>query len=140
MIDIGQGTASHRNQVGFFTGWRPVQSCQKLAKVLHDGSYESMQGLAVREGVYQEAPERVTFRSQGYLPEIGARLATIWNETHGEEYERKSYIYTVPVVNLAMSTVLELEQHIILEENHFLGMFISRASASLAVPERGSVL
>jgi SAM-dependent methyltransferase len=102
----------------------------------HDGSYEAMQGITAPEGVYQEVPERVTFRSNGYSTEIGARLVAIRNETRGEEYERKSFIYTVPVVGLAMSDALEHEQHIILEENHFLDVFISRGSASLTVPER----
>lgn len=46
-----------------------------------------MQGIAALEGVYQETPERVTFRSKGYLPEIGAYEHTIRNETRGEEYD-----------------------------------------------------
>jgi SAM-dependent methyltransferase len=96
----------------------------------HDGSYETMQGIHAREGVYQEAPERVTFRSKGYLPEIGARVVAIRNETRGEEYERKSYIYTVPVVSLAMRSALEPEQHIILEENHFLDVFVRQKEKS----------
>lgn len=90
----------------------------------HDGSYQFMQGIAALEGVYQETPERVTFRSKGYLPEIGAYEHTIRHETRGEEYERKAYIYTVPVVRLAMSNALELEQYIVLDENHFLNVFV----------------
>jgi SAM-dependent methyltransferase len=60
----------------------------------HDGSYDFMQGRGAREGVYQEAPERITFRYKGYLPKIGAWAHIIRNETRGEEYERKGYIYT----------------------------------------------
>ena len=90
----------------------------------HDGSYRHMQGIAPREGVYQEAPERVTFRAKGYIPEIGAYVHTIRNETRGAEYERKAYIYTVPVVHLIMSDALELARHIILEENNFLDLFV----------------
>ena len=55
----------------------------------HDGSYEFMQGRGAREGVYQEAPERITFRYKEYLPEIGAYVHTIGNEARGEEYDRK---------------------------------------------------
>jgi SAM-dependent methyltransferase len=95
----------------------------------HDGSYSYMQGIAAYEGVYQETPERVTFRSKGYLPEIGAHVNTIRNETRGEEYERKAYIYTVPVVHLALSNALELEQHIVLGENHFLDLFVKQTQA-----------
>jgi len=89
----------------------------------HDGSYEFMQGRGVREGVYQEAPERISFRYKGYLPEIGAYVHTIRNEARDQEYDRKGYIYTVPTVHLAMNNTLELDQHVILEENHFMDVF-----------------
>lgn len=90
----------------------------------HDGSYEFMQGRSAREGIYQASPERITFRYKEYLPEIVAYVHTIRNEARGEEYERKGYIYTVPTVHLAMSNALELEQHIILDENHFLDVLV----------------
>lgn len=89
----------------------------------HDGSYEFMQGRGAREGVYQEAPERITFRYKGYLPEIGAFVHTIRNEARGEEYDRKGYIYTVPTVHLALRSVLNVEQHILLDANHFMDVF-----------------
>ena len=89
----------------------------------HDGSYEFMQGRGALKGVYQETPERITFRYNGYLPEIGAYVHTIRNEARSEEYDRKGYIYSVPTVHLAMSRALNVEQHIILDENHFLDVF-----------------
>ena len=89
----------------------------------HDGSYEYMRGRGAREGVYQEAPERITFRYKEYLPEIGAYVHTIRNEARAEQYDRKAYIYTVPTVQLAMSSALDLEQHSILDENHFMDVF-----------------
>ena len=89
----------------------------------HDGSYDFMQGRGAREGVYQEAPDRITFYYKGYLPEIGTYLHTIRNEARGEEYDRKGYVYTVPTVHLAMSRALDIEQHIILDENHFMDVF-----------------
>ena len=89
----------------------------------HDGSYEFMQGRGAREGVYQEAPERITFRYKGYLPEMGAFVHTIRNEARGEEYDRKGYIYTVPTVHLALRSVLNVEQHILLDANHFMDVF-----------------
>lgn len=90
----------------------------------HDGSYEFMQGRGVREGVYQKAPERITFRYKEYLPEMGAYVHTIRNETRGEVYDRRGYIYTVPTVHLAMSSALDAEQHLLLDENHFLDVFV----------------
>lgn len=96
----------------------------------HNGSYEYMQGNGARAGVYQESPERITFRFKEYLPEVGACIKTIRNETRGEEYARKGYIYTVPVVRLITSSILELEQHIILEDNHFLDVFIKKVEHS----------
>lgn len=89
----------------------------------HDGSYEFMQGRGAREGIYQEAPERISFRYKGYLPEIGAFVHTIRNEARGEEYDRKGYIYTVPTVHLALRSVLNVEQHILLDANHFMDVF-----------------
>lgn len=90
----------------------------------HDGSYEFMQGRGAREGIYQAIPERITFRYKGYLPETGAYVHTIRNEARGEEYERKGYIYTVPTVSLALRDTLGLSQHIILDENHFMDVFV----------------
>ena len=95
----------------------------------HDGSYDFMQGRGKREGVFQESPERITFHYKGYLPEIGARVHIIRNETRWEEYERKGYIYTVPVVSLALHDTLELSQHIALDENHYLDVFAKTAQA-----------
>ena len=89
----------------------------------HDGSYEFMQGRGAPEGVYQEAPERITFRYKGYKPEVGAYVHTIRNEARGQEYDRKGYVYSVPMVHLAMGNALELDQCIILGENHFMDVF-----------------
>jgi SAM-dependent methyltransferase len=96
----------------------------KFVLQYHDGSYAYMTGSIVREGLYQEVPERVTFSFKEYLPETGACVKIIRNETRAEEYLRTAYIYTVPVVHLAVNGMLDLERHVILEENHFLDIFI----------------
>jgi len=62
-----------------------------------------------------------------YSPETGACVKIICNETLAEEYQRTAYIYTVPVVHLAVNGRLDLERHVILEENHFLDVFIRPA-------------
>ena len=90
----------------------------------HDGSYEFMHGRSAQQGVYQELPEQISFRYKGYLADIGAYVLTIRNEARGEEYERKAYIYTAPTVSLALRDTLELSQHIVLDENHFLDIFV----------------
>jgi SAM-dependent methyltransferase len=95
----------------------------------HDGKYDFIQGHGAGEGLYQDSPERITFRFKEYLPEIGAAVNIIRNETRGEEYERKGYLYSVPTVHLAMDRVLRLEQHIVLGENHFLDVFVRPASS-----------
>jgi len=92
-----------------------------------DISYKYIQGNAAREGLYQESPERITYSIKGYLPEVGAVVNTIRNETRGEEYDRKGYIYTAPLVQLAMSSSLDLEQHIILDVDQFLDVFVKQA-------------
>lgn len=90
----------------------------------HDGSYEFMQGRGAREGIYQAIPERLTFCYKGYWPETGAYVHTIRNEARAEEYERIGYIYTVPTVSLALRETLGLSQHVILDENHFMDVFV----------------
>jgi ubiquinone/menaquinone biosynthesis C-methylase UbiE len=96
----------------------------RFALEYHDGGYNYIQGSVQRKGIYQEAPELITFRFKEYLPEIGACVNVICNETRGEEYERRGYIYSVPVVNALTDGTLRLEQHILLSENHFLDIFI----------------
>jgi 2-polyprenyl-3-methyl-5-hydroxy-6-metoxy-1,4-benzoquinol methylase len=91
-----------------------------------DGSYKYIQGNVAREGVYQAAPERITYRFKEYLPEVGASVNIIRNENRGKEYERKAYIYTAQVVCLAMSDVLKLKQHIVLDEDEFIDIFIKQ--------------
>lgn len=108
--------------------------CEKIARTLRSGGrfvvkyadilYKFIQGSAPREGVYQETPERITYRIKGYLPEVGAVLNTIRNETLGEEYDRKGYIYTAPIMQLALGDMLKLDQHISLDANQFLDVFI----------------
>jgi len=89
-----------------------------------DGFYKYIQWDSARKGVYQENPERITYRFKEYLPEIGATVNTIRNETRGEAYDRKGYIYTPPIVRLAMDKMLTLEQHIGLDVNEFLDVFV----------------
>lgn len=89
-----------------------------------------IQGTAAREGVYQETPEHISYRIKGYLPEIGAILNTICNETRGEDYDRRGYIYTAPTVQLAMSNFLQLEQHISLDIDQFLDVFVKEIDVS----------
>ena len=89
-----------------------------------DINYKYIQGTAAREGVYQETPERITYSIKGYLPEDGAILNNIRNETRREEYDRKGYIYTSPIVRLAVGNLLALERHISLDVNEFLDVFV----------------
>jgi len=106
----------------------------KIARALKPGGhfvvkyadilYKYIQDNVAREGVYQEDSERITYRIKGYLPEVGAVVNTICNETRGEEYDRKGYIYTPPIVQLAMGNILNLEQHISLDESQFLDVFV----------------
>ena len=51
-------------------------------------------------------------------------MVTIHNETRREAYQRQHYVYTVPAVQLIVGGTLRLEQHIVLDENHFLDIFL----------------
>ena len=95
-----------------------------------DGFYKHIQQRSAREGVYQESPERITFRFKEYFPEIGATVNTIRNETRGEEYDRRGYIYTPPMVLMAMSNFLQLERRLLLEAGQFLDIFVRNADLS----------
>lgn len=92
----------------------------KYVDILH----KYIQGNAAHEGVYQESPERISYRVKGYLPEVGAVLNTIRNEARGEEYDRRGYVYTAPIVKLALGNALTLEQHISLTTSEFLDVFV----------------
>jgi len=89
-----------------------------------DGFYKYIQQNSPREGLYQETPERITYHFKEYLPETGATVNTIHNETRGEEYDRRGYIYTPPIVELAMNNVLKLEQHVTLDTGQYLDVFV----------------
>ena len=89
-----------------------------------DGFYRYIMEDGRQDMVYQEKPERITRCFKGYLPEIGAIVGTIRNETRGEEYDRKGYIYTPPMVQLVMGNYLELERHFELDKNQFLDVFV----------------
>ena len=107
---------------------------EKVARLLKHGGrfairyvdgYERMfQGNVKRQGMYQEEPERISFYLKEYLPEVGAVVNTIRNETLGEEYERKGYIYTTATVRLALGDDFAVERHIPMEDNQFIDIFI----------------
>ena len=111
--------------------------CEKVANSLKlggrfvvkyvDGISKIVEGTRTPQGVYQEQPERITFRVKEYLAEVGAMVNTIRNETRQEEYDRKGYIYTPPIVNLAARDALQPHQHILLEPNQYLDVFIKSA-------------
>lgn len=90
----------------------------------YDGIYKYLQGDYDRKGVYQETPERITYRFKQYMPENLAIVNTIRNETLGVEYDRQGHLYPVPVVHCVTCTSLSLEKHIILGADHFLDIFI----------------
>ena len=111
--------------------------CVKIASALKpggrffvkymDGIYHKFIGKNFYPaGKYQETPELITFHVKDYLPDEGAFINTIRNETRQEEYDRKGYVYTPPMVGLAMGNSLELEQHIALDEYQFLDIFLKK--------------
>lgn len=53
---------------------RALKAGRRFVLDYRDGKYEFIQGRAEREGVYQESPERITYRFKEYLPEIGASV------------------------------------------------------------------
>jgi hypothetical protein len=50
----------------------------------------------------------------------------IENELRGQQYFRKGFIYSIPVIKLITGMMLKLERHIVLEENHFLDLYIKQ--------------
>lgn len=88
-----------------------------------DGISGLIERIRKPDGKYQEHPECITFQFQEYLPDVGAVVNTIRNQTRREEYDRKGYIYTPPIVRLAVSNTLELEKHITLDTDQCLDIF-----------------
>ena len=103
---------------------RALKSGGRFVVKYADGFYKFIQQNSPHEGIYQETPERIIYRFKEYLPEIGATVNTIRNENRGEEYDRKGYIYTTPIVSLAVGNAFGLEQHITLDANQFLDVFV----------------
>ena len=89
-----------------------------------DGFYKYIQQNRPRDGIYQETPECITYHFKEYLSETGATVNTIRNETRGDEYDRKGYIYTPPIVSLAMDGKLKLEKRIKLDAGQYLDVFV----------------
>jgi len=89
-----------------------------------DGFYKYIQQNNPRAGIYQETPECITYHFKEYLPETGATLNTIRNETRRDEYDRKGYIYTPPIVSLAMDGKLKQEKRIKLDAGQYLDVFV----------------
>lgn len=85
---------------------------------------EFMKKNMLLTGQYQDEPEIITFQIKRYLPNNNAFITMIRNETRGEVYDRKGYIYTPSIVQLAMGRLLKLEDHIILDDKEFLDIFI----------------
>ena len=88
-----------------------------------DDNLPFFQGEAITSGVYQEVPERITFRLERYDPEIAATVRVWRNEALDEEYRRIGFKHTVPAVQLAAGRLLRLKRHITLAEAHFLDIF-----------------
>lgn len=60
----------------------------------------------------------------------GARVNLIRNEATGEEYERKSYVYSLPIVQLVLGEVLDPAGHVVLDKQHFLDVFMKPGGES----------
>lgn len=72
------------------------------------------------EGKYQDEPEVITFQIKEFLPDESAFVNTIRNKTREQEYDRKVYIYTSPIIQLFKGRVLELERHAVLDDQEIL--------------------
>jgi hypothetical protein len=63
--------------------------------------------------------------------EVGGYVHTIRNEARDEEYERKAYLYSVPMVRLALPERLLRRRHVVLSANHFLDVFVRPSMTAL---------
>lgn len=91
-----------------------------------DGFYPFVAERYPHEGVQQDHPIQITRRFREYLPEQGAYVETYRNEATGEEYNYTSYLYSAPVVRLAVRSYFELAQTHQLSPQSFLDIFVRR--------------
>lgn len=89
-----------------------------------DGLYQFVQEQYPREGVQQEEPVRITRSFKEYLPETASYVEVYVNEATGDVYEYTSYIYSPPLVRLALGKRFELEQAIRVSPRSFLDIFM----------------
>ncbi len=91
-----------------------------------DGLYSFIQGNYPKESIQQETPIRITRCFKGYLPETGAYIDVYKNEASGEVYEYTSYLYTPPLVRLAINESFKFEQSIVLTPRSFVDVFVKQ--------------
>jgi ubiquinone/menaquinone biosynthesis C-methylase UbiE len=76
--------------------------------------------------VTQETPERIERCFKEYDPVLGAFLSEHRNLTRGETVQYRGYVYTGPLLRLAMEPRFDLERSIRLSEREFLDVYSKR--------------
>jgi ubiquinone/menaquinone biosynthesis C-methylase UbiE len=79
-----------------------------------------------KEVVTQETPERIERSFKGYDPVLGAFRSEHRNLTRGETVEYTGYVYTGPLLRLALEPRFDLERSIRLSEREFLDVYSKR--------------
>lgn len=89
-----------------------------------DGLYQFVQKQYPREDVQQEEPVRITRSFKEYVPETASYVEVYANEATGDACEYTCYVYSLPLVRLALGKRFELEQTIRLSPRSFLDIFV----------------
>ncbi|MBN2082643.1 class I SAM-dependent methyltransferase [bacterium] len=95
----------------------------RLVLEIYDGIRRLQYDSEPPELVAHEAPERISRRFVGYDPAEGGYRAEAVNHTRGESHIYHGYIYTAPLIRLALEARFESEQSIQLKEGWFLELF-----------------
>jgi ubiquinone/menaquinone biosynthesis C-methylase UbiE len=79
-----------------------------------------------KEVVTQETPERIERCFKEYDPVLGSFLSEHRNLTRGETVQYRGYVYTGPLLRLAMEPRFDFERSIRLGEREFLDVYSKR--------------
>jgi SAM-dependent methyltransferase len=110
--------------------FRAVKADGALVLEYQDGVMRNARESQARDTVVQEAPERIERRYRSYDPVRGAYVAEYRNVERNETCEYTGFIYTRPLIQLALEPRFRRESSVRLSERGFLDVFRPREDVS----------
>lgn len=113
----------HRSFLSLRDGvWQALKDDGRFVLDVFDGVLGLAMAKDCPEETIQEQPQRVVRRFKRYDPSLCAYVEEYRNVSTGEDYEYTSYIYTGPVVDLALAPRFALESRVEFEDGRLLSV------------------